>query len=286
MLEIGYTAYQQKHYVTCHSSLLCYWSATIRDAVYAQANPVRCIWIEFEHKDEQITALWKQVVQWCYTGRLFDPTSGSDASIGTADDIELIWNVAVSLEMNELANYCMHLIIVKYSWGITSRDTLNKKIHPRDSPYDAWGPYHVFINCYKLGVRHRKLLEFMEEFIGACGPLAPRKRARASPATQQSWQTTCGDNEDFRDWIEQLGGLEHERVEAVLPTHSNQWDTYMIPAHPRVPDNIHQWSEAHDANTQWDSNPVDLMGAYGNAGDAQGPDFQWTFYTVAAGWIF
>ncbi|KAI1204240.1 uncharacterized protein F4807DRAFT_472391 [Annulohypoxylon truncatum] len=285
MLEIGFTINQQKHYVTCHSSLLCYWSATIKNAVYSQANPVHRIWIESEQKDEKAIAVWSQIVQWCYTGRLFDPSNVSDASIGSTDDIEVLWTVAISLEMNELANYCMRLIIMKYSWGFSTRANSAKKIHPRDCPFDAWGPYHAFVNCYKLGNKNRQLLEFMEELISAGGPLAPRKRERANPATIQSWHTVLEEDEDFHDWINLLGGVEHEAAEAILPTHFNQWDTYMVPLQPRIPENIRNWSEAHDAKTQRVGQLIDLRGTYQNQGNPQDPDYQWMFQAVAVGWI-
>ncbi|KAI2472395.1 hypothetical protein F4781DRAFT_445353 [Annulohypoxylon bovei var. microspora] len=285
MLEIGFTANNERHYVTCHSSLICYWSATIRNAIYPRPNPIHRIWIDFEQNGEQTIVLWKQIVQWCYTGKLFDPNNIGDASIGYDDDIEMLWTAAISLEMNELANYCMHLIIMKYSWGFSARANPTQKIHPRDCPFDARGPYHAFIKCHKLGIKHRKLLEFMEGLISAGGPMATRKRKRANNGTIQSWLNLLDADEDFRDWVDLLGGVENERSDAVLPTHFNQWHRYMVPLLPRFPENIHEWSALHDAMTKSEGHLVELHGVYGNGGDLRNPDYGWAFYVVPADWV-
>ncbi|KAI1456586.1 hypothetical protein F4805DRAFT_475725 [Annulohypoxylon moriforme] len=284
MLEINFTVNQTKQRVTCHSSLICYWSGTIKTAVYSQPSRVRSVWIDFEYKDDQVMNLWKQVIQWCYTGRLFDPQTMSDAAIGKDDDLEILWTAAISLDMGELANYCMHLIIIKYSCGFSARADWVQKLHPRDCPYDAWGPHHVYINCYQMGTKYRKLLDFVEEHIGTGGPLAPRKVERASQATIQSWRTLLERDEDFSNWIEYLGGLEREGAEVTLPTHFNQWGNYMVHVLPRIPQSVIEWSKAHDEVVRREGHQVDLCGIYENAGTIEDPDYQWTFYSVATGW--
>lgn len=261
MLQIGYGVDAQPNYVTVHASLLCYWSATIRRTVYQQDKPIVTLWIDFYENRDRSIVIWRNIVQWCYTGTLQDGWNHSDATMGRKDEIEVLWNAAVSLEMYELANHCMRLVFLKYTWGVAARADPAAKCGPRDCPVEATGPYQVFRNNSK-GVNLHRLLWFMEDFLFARGPLTEKASQKASRETVQSWEHLMKYDESFRDWINNFGGKAHDRQLAVLPTHFNQWRRYLFPASLMYPPDLSVWVTEHNYRVQKQGEAIELVGRW------------------------
>ncbi|KAI2640780.1 hypothetical protein GGS26DRAFT_599745 [Hypomontagnella submonticulosa] len=277
-LHLGYKVDQPEDVITCHSVLLCFWSPTIRKAVYDSDQPVTHIWIDFFQMGARSVFLWKQIVQWCYTGRLLDEFTLSEVTIGRRDDIEALWNAATSLEMYELANYCMRHIIVKYTWGLACLSNPALGL-PRHCPYNVYGPYLVFVHNQR-GHRFQRLFQFMVDLITARGPLQKQARDRATPGTIWSWATYSTGDMGFAEWIDSLGGITHEYRDGFLPTPYNQWYKYWFPIPPRTPVDVRLWAEIHANTVRLEGPPVALLGTWRQVGLGPLAMDEWEFHRV------
>ncbi|KAI1372634.1 hypothetical protein F4677DRAFT_462796 [Hypoxylon crocopeplum] len=279
VINIGYKVDHDNYMVACHTGLLCYWSGAIRRAVYRQRRPVTNIWINFREATGRDVYIWPQVIQWCYTGKLLDMTTCSDAIIGSYDDIEMLWNAVISLEMYELANYIMRLVFVKYTWGLSARTDATVKCNPRDCPFEASGAFHVF-EYNRRGYGSTRLFLFIEDLIKARAPLARETRRQASQATIDSWLSFTRRDEGFREWIEGLGGLDHDNDAAVLPTHFNQWRYYMVPTLSRLSPTLQHWAVRHNENIGREGEELALAADWDRRGECVHAAYQWVFEEV------
>ncbi|KAI1659696.1 hypothetical protein F4813DRAFT_401304 [Daldinia decipiens] len=279
MIAIGYGVRRERHHVTCHASLLCYWSPVIKKAIERSRKPVSAFWISFGENGRRAIMIWKQIIQWCYVGRLMDPSDVSDATIGHNSDIEALWNAAITLEMHELANYCLRLIVIKYTWGLGVRSDTRFEFNPRDCPFDAAGLYEVFIQNQR-GYLYRKLLGFMEDLLTVRGPLTPGAMEHVSPAAMQKWTDLMHRHPRFCEWINNLGGLEHNNQNAVLPTHFNQWAKYRVPVMSKVPANVQDWVDENKELLEKEGESVTLMAMWQRHGDGETASDRWEFYRV------
>ncbi|KAI1806670.1 hypothetical protein F4811DRAFT_119840 [Daldinia bambusicola] len=297
IITIGFAVHRQRHQVTCHASLLCYWSPVIKRAIERARSPVNAIWLSFGETGRRAIMLWKQIIQWCYVGRLMDPSDLSDATIGYNSDIEALWNAAITLDMHELANYCLRLIVIKYTWGLAVRSDTRFEFHPRDCPFDAAGLYEIFGNNQR-GFKLRTLLRFAEDLLRARGPLTPGAVGHVSPAALQKWTDLMNRDEAFRQWIEGLGGLEHENENAnnnnnnsnnnqqqqqratILPTHFNQWGKYEVPVLRKHPANIQDWIDKNKELLHKAGTPKTLLGIWQVEGRAESATDYWEFLAV------
>ncbi|KAK6953967.1 hypothetical protein Daesc_003929 [Daldinia eschscholtzii] len=280
MISIGFAVRRERHHVTCHASLLCYWSPVIKRAIERARNPVSAIWLSFGETGRRAIIIWKQIIQWCYIGRLMDPSDLSDATIGHNSDIEALWNAAVTLDMHELANYCLRLIVIKYTWGLGARSDTKFEFNPRDCPFDASGLYEIFTKNQR-GFMFRKLLHFAEDLVSARGPLTQGAIGHVSPAALQMWTDLMNRDEAFRQWIDKLGGLEHDKENAVLPTHYNQWAKYEVPVIRKHPANVQDWVDENTELLEQVGEPVTLLGMWQLRGEGEeGASDYWKFLVV------
>ncbi|KAI1383579.1 uncharacterized protein F4822DRAFT_434690 [Hypoxylon trugodes] len=240
VLEVGSYGY----FVPCHKIVLCYWSSVIRDALYNTTQPVQRLSIEFEPSTHS-RILWGMVVMWCYSGMIIQPAIMNPAAVGHQSTLESAWNAAVMLHMPELANHCMRLVFVKYTYApsVWGGDTTRAEPDPWSCPVDVNGPRQL-LKFNRNSMNHQKLFHFVEDFFLIRGPLNPRARAQASQETIESWEQALKDDAAFGQWIEFLGGLEHEIHGPILPTHFRQWHKYFL----RVPRrDILDWARQYDA---------------------------------------
>ncbi|KAF3066522.1 hypothetical protein GL218_09056 [Daldinia childiae] len=279
MIAIGYAVRRDRYHVTCHASLLCYWSPVIKNAMERESNPVSAFWIAFGENGRRAIMIWKQIIQWCYVGRLMDPSDSSDATIGHNSDIEALWHAALTLEMHELANYCLRLIVIKYTWGLSVRSDTRVEFNPRDCPFDAAGLYEVFLQNQR-GRFHRKLLLFMEDLLTARGPLTPGAMEHVSPAAMQKWTDLMYRHPRFSQWINRFGGLEHNNQNAILPTHFNQWAKYRVPVTPKVPANVQDWVDENKEALRKEGHSVTLMARWRREGEGENASDHWQFHRV------
>ncbi|KAI0378010.1 hypothetical protein F5Y04DRAFT_291471 [Hypomontagnella monticulosa] len=279
MIFVGYDISQQDACISIHANILCYWSPTIRNAVYQSPEPVSFFWIDFSETRGRSMSVWKHIVQWCYTGRLLDEVTLSDATIGSGDDIESLWSAAASLEMYELCNYCLRLIIIKYTWGIGAVADPGARFLPRDCPYDAYGAYFVF-KSRRRGAKFQRLVRFFQDLLMARGPTHPAARALANDHATWTWATYANRDEEFGAWITDLGGVDHDYRNGILPTHFNQWHKYQFQILPRVPSNAQQWAVAHSERVAQGAAMVSLQGEWRRLGEGLFASDEWLFRVV------
>ncbi|CAJ2501368.1 Uu.00g042210.m01.CDS01 [Anthostomella pinea] len=217
---------------TCHSTLLMFHSDVIQREIRCQAElGCRTAVIEFLSLTEKQVRFLDAAITWCYTGK-------TNIQFEEADDHEDMWNFAVDLEMPGLANYCMKLIIQKYSWADIKGERLIRENHAR------YGPEGFRKVCYEnRGIpRRNKLLCFVEDLICTRGPLmesaiqGPDRRSY-DQSYINLWQNARSEDEVFGNWLNRLGGLCREADAQQWPTHPTQWTKYMMTTPIYAPQN-------------------------------------------------
>jgi hypothetical protein len=145
----------EKIAATCHSAILCRYSQVLKrlfEHYTLEGQTISCIefsagvapnmWGFLKSEEGSLKSGIGMLTQWCYTGR-FGPV-GYDYEFTSDHDLESMWNFAVDLEMPLLANYCMRLIVAKYSYGCWATEDYRPVLLLSDAPYHVLGPIYVF----------------------------------------------------------------------------------------------------------------------------------------------
>ncbi|KAI8958954.1 hypothetical protein F5Y11DRAFT_362227 [Daldinia sp. FL1419] len=279
-IKVAFKVAGLTRYVSCHASLLCYWSPVILRTLESIENPVDAIWIDLEETGERAIIIWNKIVQWCYTGRLADPPHISDPVFGNDGNIEALWNAAVSLEMYELANFCFRLIVIKYTWGFglwdneDSRDVHSRLDH-RNCPWDPVGVHDVFKNN-KRGRSFGRLFNFIEDMIYCKGPLGDTLKVM-DRSTRDKWDHLLQSDRDFYEWIKHGCPIDLNLNEAILPIHYNQWDRYIIKPVLKISD-TKAWARSNVRIVERQGRPLILKGAWKESSSLTRVGDIWQFY--------
>ncbi|KAI1078253.1 hypothetical protein F5B20DRAFT_234001 [Whalleya microplaca] len=131
---------------TCPTVLLAYFSAYFNrelERLLLQGKFLSHIVFtdESAHGDDL-----KALVTWCRFGQI--KLEGTP-HFSTGCRIERLWYLAAKLEMPEFANFCMRLVMAKYSWNFYGNPT-TPTLDLEHAPYELLGPLYV--------VRQRKSL--------------------------------------------------------------------------------------------------------------------------------
>ncbi|KAK6069148.1 hypothetical protein SCUP515_09192 [Seiridium cupressi] len=237
----------------CHTILLAFFSNVLGREIQStiiQGNRVKEIHLtnHDDHNNEM-----KISMRWMYTGCIHFDRENYQFK-GT--NLERLWLLATDLEMPEYANCLMRMIIGKYTKykDISGhKECFGVSWYPFEPVYWMWQGWKT----YEFdALRSAKLVRFYKQLFRTQKPFSHRARTIYSRHSDNEapylrleldWVKFMHDpedmefNEDFKEWIESLGGIEKETCPTNLPpTDPRQWHHYMVLG-PQYGDRLQKW---------------------------------------------
>ncbi|CAJ2501367.1 Uu.00g042200.m01.CDS01 [Anthostomella pinea] len=220
----------------CHTTLLAFFSGVmdreLRDNMSKGRSMSRIQFFNQKICADDMASL----LTWCRTGRIHIDYDDSDFQ----DDrcrFERLWNLAAMLEMPEFANFCMRLILAKYSWNVLGASE-TPALDFQSAPYGPTGPLFVITNQLDV-VRHSRLSAFIERLLTSRDPLQEDLVHAVSngkrEAYQNAWHDRLASNIQLNYRVAESRTVDESKVDND-PTNPELAGLFLVSVPDRDPD--------------------------------------------------